>query len=746
MTHQGHDKILKEAHARFKLGEEADRDQKARELEALSVYSGEGLWPSDVLEQRKAQPASGRYPAVPERPSLRINKTREPVAQILNQERENDLQVTLVPADDFGDLSAPADPLEIKLREGLIRRIQRESESADARTWAFTRAVIAGRGYYSILTRYVAGKTNDQEVYYNRIFNQNSVVMDPAHEQPDGSDADWVFIGVDLPYDQYIAEYPTAEDGSPNAAADGDNDEFHALGDDAPGWYRYEGEQKICRVVDYYYVVRTTKTLCTLPDGSLEWEDELAEGVKPLTTRKVIQKQVKFAKLDGMQVLETTDWLSPYLPVIKMVGNEIPPFNDQRKIEGIVEPARDAARGFCYMVSKWVEMIGLAPIPPFMVAEGQIEGYEGWYAMANTRAFPWLPYRTRDLEGNAVGAPQRTDVSVPISPIAASVELFASAVQSTTGVNDPQLGRNDPSLRSGVAIRAIQTQGAKGTSNYRDNYVRSLRHDARVVNSLLYPIYGRRAGRLTRMVTGEDDAELVLINQPFVSQGPAGQERPTPAQPGDPQAKVYTLTPNANHNIAVKVSKAFDTRRQEEAEMNAELMQAAPQLMTVGGDLFFKSQDGPGSQQWAERMKVMLDPKVLAVIDKDKGGPAPPSPEVVAKMQEMEQQLQMTTQAATQMQQQLQTEAQKAQSEQQMVMFKAQTEREIAQLKAQTDIQLLQMKLNNDMAIAQAKMQQSVVSGREKAEADDQRQTRAAQMDLEASMIDAAMTPQEPGV
>ena len=145
---------------------------------------------------------------VPARPSLVINKTREPVRQVLNSERQSDLGIELVPADDFGDLGETISEDEIYLREGLVRRIQRESKAADARTWAFNRAAIAGRGYWRVNTRYVPGKTNDQEIYIHRWYNQSCVTLDPAHEQPDGSDAEWAFVGTDMPWDQYKAEYP----------------------------------------------------------------------------------------------------------------------------------------------------------------------------------------------------------------------------------------------------------------------------------------------------------------------------------------------------------------------------------------------------------------------------------------------------------------------------------------------------------------------------------------------------------
>ena len=173
--------FLETAKARFKLAKEADHDQNQRELDDLRVYAGE-VWTREALAARGAQPASGNLPPVPARPSLSIPLIQEPVRLILNSEREAELNIELVAADDYGQGVSPMESDEIELREGLARRIQRESEAADARTWAFTRAVIAGRGYYAVRTRYLPGKTWDQEVYIDGFYDQQSVTLDPAHE------------------------------------------------------------------------------------------------------------------------------------------------------------------------------------------------------------------------------------------------------------------------------------------------------------------------------------------------------------------------------------------------------------------------------------------------------------------------------------------------------------------------------------------------------------------------------------
>jgi hypothetical protein len=353
----------------------------------------------------------------------------------------------------------------------------------------------------------------DQEVYIHRYYNQASVSLDPAHEQPDGSDAEWGFVGVDMPIAQYEAEFGK---NRLSRAASASDMEWRALGDDAPGWFSDTSElTRSVRVVDYWYTERETRTLCTMPGGELAWRDELPEDVpEPLETRKVVEKKIKWAKIDGVQILDETDWESPDIPIVKVLGEELHPYDDERRAEGMVRPARDANQGFNSMVSKLVETIGLTPIPPWMVAEGTWEVYRAWYQAATTRTLPALPYKTTDLMGNPAPPPFRTPVDTPIGDLAMSVQMFDLAIKSTTGVPDANMGRQDPSVTSGKMAQTLIAQSQHGTSHFLNNLRRSMRYEGQIVNNLLYPIYGKRPGRLARIIDGQGEPQTVQIGRP----------------------------------------------------------------------------------------------------------------------------------------------------------------------------------------------------------------------------------------
>jgi hypothetical protein len=736
--------FLKLAKARFEQATDANKNQLQRELDDLQFYNGE-QWPADVRASRSGQNASNGLPPVPARPCITINKVRQPVRQVLNQEREAEMGVEIAPADDFGDVQGaqPIDETEIDLREGLVRRIQRESQAKDARTWAFARAVQAGRGYYGVMTRFskqsLTGTPEpswwDQEVFIQRFYNQSSVVLDPAHEQPDGSDAEWGFVGSDMPWDAYVAQFREKAYDAIGRAKDNRSEglsdaEFRTLGDVAPGWYYETGPEnkrtRMCRVVDYYSTERTTKTLAWLPGGQVVWADQVPPGVTPQDTREVIQKQIKWAKLDGCQVLEETDWPGQFIPIIKCVGEELQPHNTERICEGMVRPAKEANQGFNFMVSKWVEMVGLAPLTPLMVEEGQVEGYEEWYNQANTRTLPYLPFKMKNLEGDrAASPPFPAPRDVPIAPVAASVQMFDEAIKDTTGVPASTLGDTDPTLKSGKAIRAVLEQSWQGTRNYLDNLARSIRHEGLIINDLLYPIYNRE-GRLARIINGQGEAQTILINQPFTMQGEGKLRRPMPAEQGAEGAKQYRLTKDASFNVAVKVVKNTDTRREQESAMVGGMIEANPALMGVFGDLFFKNLDGPGHREMAERAKVLLVPPVQKLLQEQASGMVPVPPEAQAKIDQAGQMIQALSQKVQELQQEVSTDQAKqqatiakAQMDNQAKLAQAQLDAqtalekakidgqvrfEIAQLDAQVTVDIAEMKAKTDRDLEAAKL------------------------------------------
>lgn len=742
------------AHKRWDQGEEANREQLARENEALRFAAGEE-WPEDLQAMRAGMDAANGLPAVPAKPCLALRSILDPINQLNGDAEDSDLGFELIPADDFEELIGPIDDTEIKLREGLVRRIQRNSDASDARLWGFDRGMKCGRGYWGVMTRYVEGKSNDQEVYVDRFYNQNGIILDPAHEKPDGSDAEWGFGGSDhVPWDDYEDLYPDAYDGSPNAILDTDDDDFTALGDEVPGWYTVEEGVRYCRVANYYYTIKTPKKLATLADGSVEWEKDLPDGVTPVSVRTVMDKQVMWAKIDGKNKLQETKWPSPYIPIVKYIARELQPYDDQHRYEGIVQPAIDAARGEDYMVSQLVWQIGLAPVPQIMMAGGQDEGFEKEYLLAPTRALPVLHYNQTDLYGRPAPPPFKTPTNTEIGPIATAVGMFKQAFQAATESHGPSHGESDPALRSGKAINAVVANDKHGSSNYITNWARSISYEAKIINSLLYPIYGTKPGRIARIVDPSNNQESVMIGQHFTMQGAGKMARPVKADPNAPNAKKYQLTKDAKFNCVVTVTKKYQTIRQEEAAMLGQVIAASPeQMMPVYGDIWFKHQDGPGHEELAERAKLMLAPQVQqGIAAKAQGLDIPPP--VQAHIAQLTQEKQQVVQLLQKAQMLLNNESIKRDTELQRTKMDNDNAIELAHINNAAKIEAARISAAKQTADPGAEAQEELLAtGIQHAqenfasEADHQRELQKMQaqhaLDMAASAQDHAQTMQQ---
>lgn len=688
-------KFLDLAKRRFKQGETAENNQRIREIDDLKFYAGE-QWPADILAARSGQTLNQSTPPVPARPTLTINLTREPVRQILNQERQADMGIELVPADDFGGLAEPIDHTEIKLREGLVRRIQRDSEGQDARTWGFERAVIAGRGYWGVMTRYAPGKTSDQEVYIQRFFNQAAVMLDPAHEQPDGSDAEWAFVGKDYTEDEYTAEFGTVpKDGTKNYLCECDESAFRALGDDVPDWFKTEKDVRIIRVVDYYYTVYETKDLAMFQDGRAEFVEDLPEGTDPksYTTRRMSSKSIKWAKLDGYQILDETDWPGHYLPIIKVIGEELQPYDKERRCEGMIRPSIDPCRSSNYMISKWVETVGLSPIPQWIMAAGQDEGFTQEWDNINTRTLGRVHYNQEDVNGKPAPPPARISAAVDVQGIAQAVTLFGELTNKVMATPETSLGQVDPSIKSGKLAKLIMERGQQGTSNFLDNLVRSMRHEARIVNDLLYPIYGR-PGRLARLMNPQGKMETVKMGQPVNDPQSQGQPQGQP--------KVYQLTKDAEWNVAIKVSKNSDTRREQITGIIGDIVSADPGQLAIVGDLLWKYADAPDHEEISERYRVMLAPPIQQMLS----GKQPLPPEVQAQMAQMQQMVEQLKELADKNLTDLKKTHMQQQSEDARTAADVLSKERIAMRELEVKLEIEMAKLGSAQSMARGELEQ----------------------------------------
>jgi len=708
---------LKQALDRFKIGSDADVDQRHREVDALRFQVPDLCWPTDVKDQRKPQLIGGV--AIPQRPMLSIPSLDHPIQLVLNAEKAAHLGVSVHPLSD----EASDDTAEVI--QGLYRRIEVESRAGLARSWAFERAVKAGRGYYRVITEPDPDSDDafDQRIIIKRILQQGSVVLDPFAQEPDFSDGQWAFLTNDMPWDTYKRRYPNSQMASYT------EEELSTVGTTTQHWVSgSEGAARAVRVAEYYRLEYETSRKVLLDDGSESMEDAIPEGRTARTgadARTKIEKKpiLYWSTINAIEELEPKQAMDGrYIPIIPVVGRELIPFEAERRWVGMIEPNKDAVRLLNYSASSAVEMASLETKAPYTMVEGQEEGHEQEWQLANVRNFPYLRYRNVSLNGTPAPPPQRTQVDTSrLGPSMLLLQQAREFIHEGTGAYESALGQQATNAKSGRAVLALQNQHTAGSSHFLDNLAEiSLTYEAKVVLDLIPYIYDR-PGRVARILDREDNAKTVMLNQPFtmnpqtkrpvaampppppaapqmgMGQPPQGQPMgipgAPPAPPQRPQGKVlhYDLK-KGRYGVVVSIGKSYKSRNEEGADEMGNLFQANPSLFPILGDIYLKFRDFPGHLEAAERVKKMLPPPLQAKDD----GPDPQ--QLQQQLQQAGQMVEQLTKALDEKTKLLEMDGQKLQMQAQTAQSDQQAKLEIERMRNETQLAITAMKIRADEA------------------------------------------------
>ena len=601
------DEILRVARDRFVLSDEAFKDIRTTALEDLKFRAGD-QWPEEIKSERNQDG----------RPCLTINRIPQFIRQITNDQRQNRPAIRVSPVDDKADIDTA------KILQGIIRHIEYNSSADTAYDTAFEGAVTQGFGYFRILTDYVDAKSFDQEILIKKISNSFSVYPDPFSKESDGSDMNWCLIVDNISKDDYEAQYGESELSK--------TQDWQGIGDSSEGWISEES----CRVAEYFYIEYKEETIVLLSNGEVIEKSKvkiLPAGTTIKDERKTSVPVVKWLKINGIEILEETEWAGQWIPIIPVYGDELN-VDGKKILEGVIRHAKDSQRMYNFWASSETEAIALAPKAPYLVAEGQIKGFEGQWALANRKTQAYLPYNPISSGGTVIGAPQRNAYEPPVQAISNARMLASEDLKATTGIYDAALG-NRSNENSGIAIQRRNAQTQTSNFHFVDNLSRSLKHAGRILIDLIPKIYD--APRAARILGEDGEQEVVRINEEFQKDG---------------QIITYDLG-RGKYDVAVDVGPSFATKRQEAVSSMLEMSKANPQVMAVAGDLLVKNMDWQGAQEIAERLKKTIDPNI---IGDDKNKQQVP-PEMQAQMQQMNSMIDQLTQKLNEANEQIKTKS-----------------------------------------------------------------------------------------
>jgi hypothetical protein len=413
------------------------------------------------------------------------------------------------------------------------------------------------------------------------------VYFDPNSLLPDGSDAERCLITTVLDKKIFREMYPGANDGASFVQ--------RSTGDDTASWITKED----IRLAEFFYIERERAKLYLLSDGTRHFADSNtffervdAAGLTVIDERESFRKAVKWIKMTALEVLEEKTWAGKYIPVVPCYGAQVI-VDDKRKKYGLVRFAKDPQRMYNFWRTSMTESIALAPKAKWLLAEGQDEGHENEWALANIKSSPVLRYKQKDIEGVPAPVPTRLQPEPPPVGIMEAANAISADLQMVLGILDPnQLPSGNI---SGKALAGQQNQVDLSNFHFYDNMTRSIRHTGKIILDLIPKIYDTQ--RVMRIIGTDGQPSMETINE-------------QKTQDDGVQAVLNDVTVG-EYDVVMDTGPGFMSKRQQAVDAMMPLM-AKPELFNVAGDLVFRNMDFPGADVIADRLAAM---NPLAQID-----------------------------------------------------------------------------------------------------------------------------------
>ena len=675
------DKFLADMRSKFHAIADSPNESLKREmaLDDLKFYVGSlgrdpyesGQWPSNISARLRAR----------RKPCLTLNRIKPAVKQVTNSMRLNRPSPWVYPVDD------KADKRTARVLQGMFRHIESNSMADIAYDTACNGQTTGGVGYFRWVTEFTTPKSFTQEIKIQELDDPFAVYMGP--HKPDCSDLNDAFIVTDYDGDSYAAKFTGKSEFA------GLND-FTAIGNMAKGW----GRKNNVRVVEYYYRTFEDVPIVQLQDGQVmdvaDINDELMELLR--STEQIVDERtsevptVHWCVSNGVEKLDEEIIPGEDIPIFEVVG-------DRQIVDGveyqsgIVRDAKDAQRQYNYFRSKMSEVISLAPTSPWIMAEGQDEGHEREWDLANIENYAVLRYKPKSLSSHLAPPPQRNMAEPPIQAMVLASAQYEEDIKATTQVYDSKLGSRSNEV-SGKAQQMRAQQSDTGNYNLHDNFGRTIRRLGRSLVKVIPIVYDART---VARIIGEDDKEekVNIINDPSK---PAYEAVET--EDGGIK-EIYNLGTGI-YDVAIGIGPNFLTKRQEAFEMLTKLVNSFPGLMEVGGDVILGNSDIPGAEELRTRLKRFIELKNPDLLNDGEDQPPIP-PKFKAAMDQAMKMVEALTGQVEEYKKIIETKQIESGAKLEQITAQGQAAKEIEAIKLASSDFLGQLKISSDEHIAAMK-------------------------------------------
>ena len=291
-------------------------------------------------------------------------------------------------------------------------------------------------------------------------------------------------------------------------------------------------------------------------------ENESEDGEK---TYKVTQRIT-----NGLEILETNDWIGSWIPIIGMFGEEIyvrSSGESKRMFLSLIRRARPAQQMMAYIASQEAEEFQMAPRAPLMAYKGMLnpEQHENMHRVPRAYIDVSIPVDWQPQWG----APPMP-IRAPFTPNAEAYEIayerWRRSHQAAMGIAPLPTAAQAQNQKSGIALERISTQEAIGAFHFTDNFSRFLENYGRQTNELITKL--AELDSLPKEILGKDqkDEDINLKIAP----------RSASSEHLDEADQFFAH--RGQFEVTVSEGPAYLSQREEASEFADLLLQTAPSL------------------------------------------------------------------------------------------------------------------------------------------------------------------------
>jgi len=612
-TREGNDKtaILKEALERGLVGYDYSKDNMDRAERSLNYIFGNHYTVEEIAEKESEN-----------RIALTFNKLPQFINKVTGAQRASVQSINVSPTgasiglEEPNILNSKGDSIKLsRVLTDLIRDIEYQSNAISWYKMAFKHALEGGFGWLRVLTEY-QDDGFDLDIKVKGIRNRWSVIYDPAAQESDKSDMNWLFITETMSLVEFNKRYPGKSHETPI--------------DTGTEQSTFWGDVENVTIAEYFRREPYDKTICQLSNGEIHDLDDIKDlfvelekkGITKTRERVVKSHKVIWCKISGGDILEDDiEFPTSTIPVVPVMGRETD-FRTKTLTKGLVDDGIDAQIALNRMRSAALERIDMSPLAPWIATDKAIEGYEDQWAEANSIKWSTLVYKKgEERPTREMGA------TMPAAELTVSNVLDGDMMDSI-GIQPAALGQTSNEV-SGKAIRARQGEAEVGTFEFMDNYQNAIRRVGLLCTEMIPRVYDTE--RIIR-IRGEDGSTQTVEINKVEKDNYTGEDI------------VINDLNFGKHTVVMSSGASYETKREENADQIMNLMSANPQVAQVGSDLLVKNLDFSESDVLAKRLEKTIPPQYLSKekqeeLAKDAPEPQPdPNAELAAKMQELAQQ------------------------------------------------------------------------------------------------------------